>query len=230
LKKEKNPTDQYAEWMNLPSEDSTIENVFEKDLSLSQTIPSQLSEGEKNVNKKDASYINSKLLDMLDTNSKDDDLSAFLDDSFLKSHLNSDENLLSANDIEQEWDKVAFLKNKKNKKKSLNIIFFKIFPPTPPPEICKNTQVQFGRAPSPDYSIPLEERYHKNITKAWQLFGSLHKDKNVSPDIITLNSLLAVHSEALDVARQTIIIIIIIIITIIYSILFYKNITERRNV
>jgi hypothetical protein len=59
------------------------------------------------------------------------------------------------------------------------------------------------------------------------LFGSLHKDKNVSPDIITLNSLLAVHSEALDVARQT---IIIITITIIYSILFYKNITERRNV
>ena len=102
--------------MNLPSEDSktlTIENVFEKDLSLSQTIPSQLSAGEKHVNKKDASYINSKLLDMLDTNSKDDDLSAFLDDSFLKNHLNSDENLLSANDIEQEWDKVAFKKNKK---------------------------------------------------------------------------------------------------------------------
>jgi len=57
-------------------------------------------------------------------------------------------------------------------------------------------KVLFARAPSPNYKINIEQRYHKNILKAQYFFLELLLHE-LKVDIITLNASLSVWSEAL---------------------------------
>lgn len=59
-------------------------------------------------------------------------------------------------------------------------------------------KIYFGRAPKPFYKDPIEERYELNIKRAEQLFEDMSR-RDVKPNVITMNSLLAVYTEAMRV-------------------------------
>lgn len=65
-------------------------------------------------------------------------------------------------------------------------------------------KVEFGRAPEPDYSVPLRLRQRENISRAALAFQDLTK-KGLKPDSVTLTSLVATYAEALlvDDALET---------------------------
>jgi pentatricopeptide repeat protein len=60
--------------------------------------------------------------------------------------------------------------------------------------------VEFGRAPDPDYSQPIEIRRQQNIEKAEQLYHDL-LEKKLKPNVVTLTAYMSVYSEALNVTK-----------------------------
>lgn len=57
--------------------------------------------------------------------------------------------------------------------------------------------VEFGRAPQPDYSIPIPHRRRMNIQRAEEILVDMIKNRGIRPDTTTLNAMVSVYADGM---------------------------------